>query len=488
MNSLSKCRVSANWVSRGLAIAATTVVVAALAVPVVNAAPPDAPTALTGTASNLQVALTWTAPSASPALSDYIVEYSSDNGATWTQSSRTASTTASQTVTGLTNSVSYRFRVSAINADGQSAYSNVASAVPVPTHTKANLPTFSACPTAVITSAGFSDVVSTSVDCIKYYGITLGTTATTYSPLDSVSRWQMALFLTRMASVAGATLGDGSDQGFTDISGESAEIQTAINQIKQLGITVGTTATTYSPADYVTREQMALFISRLLKKATVGPGGNTEFVSGISGAKEIKSNDTDHNFTDLTGDGSILLETLTAIKSLWNLGVAVPTTGTLYEPQKKMNRLMMATFMTNALHHTNARPAGLVLQADTYRSAGTPTISMSVTHRTSGFAPIVGTTVDTFYFLHSVDTTINRFSTTGTCDDVYPSAVGSLVCKVESGDPVTDANGNLALFTEVMSANSTKDFWAWTAAANSIYDNDIHASDASKITIESVAS
>ena len=132
----------------------------------------------------------------------------------------------------------------------------------------------------------------------------------------------MALFLTRMGSKAGSTLGDGSDQGFTDIGGYSAEIQTAINQLKQLGVTTGTTATTYSPADDVTREQMALFLDRLLKKATLGPGGNEEFVSGTSGAKEIKSLDEDHNFTDLlTGtDSTILMESLAALKSLFNLG------------------------------------------------------------------------------------------------------------------------------------------------------------------------
>ena len=102
---------------------------------------------------------------------------------------------------------------------------------------------YSACPaSASIPSAGFTDTTDSAVDCLAYYGITLGTTATTYEPTASVSRWQMALYITRAHAEAGGTLGTGADQGFTDISGKSAEIQTAINQIKQLGVTVGKTA------------------------------------------------------------------------------------------------------------------------------------------------------------------------------------------------------------------------------------------------------
>ncbi len=63
---------------------------------------------------------------------------------------------------------------------------------------------YSACPAnASIPAAGFTDTTSTDVDCIAYYGITTGTTATTYSPDDSVTRWQLALYLTRAAGPAG---------------------------------------------------------------------------------------------------------------------------------------------------------------------------------------------------------------------------------------------------------------------------------------------
>ena len=82
-----------------------------------------------------------------------------------------------------------------------------------------------ACPTGAASAAGFTDTTATAVDCLAMFGITKGTTATTYSPDDSVPRWAMALYITRAHAPAGGTLGAGADQGFTDISGKSAEIQ-----------------------------------------------------------------------------------------------------------------------------------------------------------------------------------------------------------------------------------------------------------------------
>ena len=64
--------------------------------------------------------------------------------------------------------------------------------------------TFDAC--AGASASGYTDVPAGhanagDIDCIAYYGITKGTSATTYSPLMSVSREHMALFLTRLAGL-----------------------------------------------------------------------------------------------------------------------------------------------------------------------------------------------------------------------------------------------------------------------------------------------
>ena len=491
MASGKECGFPVRQFRRFIALLAVISVVSLIAPAVAQAATPGPPTSVSATVADSQVTLSWTAPAgASPAISDYLVEYSSDGGFVWTNFSRSASTATTATVTSLANTVAYKFRVMAFNSDGFGTWSDVITATPLPNHTANDLAAYSACPTGVAPSAGFSDYTSTDVDCIKYYEITKGTTATTYSPLDPIPRWMMALFLTRMASTAGITLGDGTSQGFSDIGTYSAEIQTAINQLKQMDVTTGTTATTYSPDDNVTREQMALFLDRLLKKATPGPGGNTEYVSGTTGAKEIKSNDEDHNFTDLlTGTGStILMESLAALKSLFNLGVVSSTTGTTFEPQKLLLRKTMATWITNALAHTTARPKGLIFQASTYRTTGTPQISFSITYRDDNFAPIVGAYIDTFRYTHSIDTTVVRWGTTGLCSgSINTTTVGSTKCTVDAGDPATDANGDLEVFWGNLPSTNKVDFWAWTAATGTVYDNDIHATGATKILVETTA-
>ena len=132
--------------------------------------------------------------------------------------------------------------------------------------------TFDAC--MDVPSSGFEDVPSShanagDIDCIAYYGVTKGTgDGTTYSPSMSVTREHMALFLVRLAGLVGIDVPDAGNTGFGDTSDLSAESQAAISQLRQLGITQGTSATTYSPADSVTRGQMALFIARLMNGMT----------------------------------------------------------------------------------------------------------------------------------------------------------------------------------------------------------------------------
>jgi hypothetical protein len=450
---------------------------------VASAAVPSIPTNLTAattSGASGSVTLTWTASSNTP--TDYIIEYSHNAFVTNTYRFIDAiDTTVTETVTGLTNGLTYTFRVKGFNGDGTSAASTTAVAIPVSGHTPNDLPTFDACPASVITATEFTDTTSTDVACIKYYGITQGTTTTTYSPVDLVPRWQMALFLTRMAVPAGVTVPSGTDQGFTDISGKSTEIQTAINQIKQLGISIGKTATTFAPDQNVTREEMALFMERLLKVSTTGPGGNEELVTGYVALKEIKSLDTDHNFTDL-GEAS-LMGMQTAIINLWNLGVTEVATATTFDPAVDMNRLNMAQMMARALDHTNARPAGVNMESTHYTAASTVgVVTISVTNRTSAFLPVADTPVDTFKYQHTTAAGYQAFIADGACANTVVTIISVTKCYIDATDQKTDTDGNFS-FNPTFIAGQVWDYWAWHADVGTTYDNDIHGVGVSKITI-----
>ena len=98
-------------------------------------------------------------------------------------------------------------------------------------------------------------------------GITLGTGPDTYDPSGLVTRRQMAAFLSRLLLLLHPGVEPGGEHPFTDIDLESyAEPHIAL--IYALGITTGTTATTYSPDNVVTREQMAAFLGRVIRALT----------------------------------------------------------------------------------------------------------------------------------------------------------------------------------------------------------------------------
>src|SRR5947209_3940770 len=62
--------------------------------------------------------------------------------------------------------------------------------------------TSTACPSQQVTNPGFADIGSdffrVQIECLADYGVTTGTTATTYSPTQQVSRGQMAEFFFRL--------------------------------------------------------------------------------------------------------------------------------------------------------------------------------------------------------------------------------------------------------------------------------------------------
>ena len=110
---------------------------------------------------------------------------------------------------------------------------------------------------------------------------------------------------------------------FVDVLESSSEAQ-AIACIYALGITTGTTPTTYSPDADVTRAQMASFLARLYKAAT----GTDAPVA-------------DTPFTDVKTTSSAYDD----IGRIYGLGITTGTNPTTYSPATNVNRAQMASFL-----------------------------------------------------------------------------------------------------------------------------------------------
>ena len=330
--------------------------------------------------------------------------------------------------------------------------------------------TFDACGAAP--SSGFEDVPSGhanagDINCIAYYGITKGTSATTYSPAMSVTREHMALFLTRLAGLVGINVADDPDDPeFTDTGDLSTESQTAIAQLADLGITKGTSATTYSPGDDVTRGQMALFIARLMNNMTpqadgaIGLSTTTQYGYTPSDvADNDKKVDIKSAFTDL---GTATKDEYDAITQLYELGVAAGISDTSYAPGADITRASMAGFMAAVLDHSNARPAGLSIQVTPSTGWGDTSLTVVASMRTDSFEAVEDQAIDIF----SSTAGDKALRNDGTCnfatdpDDVLGGDFVEDDCVWDDNDDATDVDGNLIMDGEV-AAGKTRTFYAW---------------------------
>jgi Tol biopolymer transport system component len=194
-------------------------------------------------------------------------------------------------------------------------------------------------------TAGFNDVAPTAffeqgTAWLKFHDITTGTNqaGTLYSPLATVNRVQMALFMWRMM---GEPVPTQSPCGFTDMVGRPAEQVVATCWLKQAGVTTGTNqaGTLYGPNGLVTRGQMAGFLHRLagLPPASAACGFNDEASIPApfrQGACWLKANGiTTNNPYNPSGNVNrgqmaAFLYRLASTEAAWNGTVAPPLTVT----------------------------------------------------------------------------------------------------------------------------------------------------------------
>ena len=116
----------------------------------------------------------------------------------------------------------------------------------------------------------FTDVASGDygaayILCLRALGVSVGTGGGGFGPDQTLTRGQMASFLVRLWRDVLGRACPGGGTPFSDVAGSVHEDNIAC--IYNLGITVGTTTTTYSPQDELTASQISRFLLRTYQKA-----------------------------------------------------------------------------------------------------------------------------------------------------------------------------------------------------------------------------
>ena len=320
-----------------------------------------------------------------------------------------------------------------------------------------DLPLYSACVGSALASAGFRDVPSGSVsedaiNCMVHYGIMLETSPRRFLPRLGVTRQQMALFLIRAAGPAGIEVPRARDQGFRDVAGLPREVRDSINQLADLRITMGATASTFSPDRVVNRRQMAQFLTRFLALTPIGEGG--VHVDAVS--------PDDTQFRDIR---DLPHDPYDAIRLLYELGVTAGTTATTFGPDEPVTRGQMALFISRMLAHTNARPAGITMQTEDIEVTAGDTIDLVISVRDRDHEPVDDAPIDLFFVPEDDD----GFTSTGKCSTNAVLEEGDLRCSIDSGDLTTDADGNLVY---TMIVDEGLEVFAWTGDERDRFDID----------------
>ena len=276
-----------------------------------------------------------------------------------------------------------------------------------------------------------------AINCLAYYGVTIGYGDGTFGPGRDVSRFEMVQFMERSARIAGADPAD----------------------------VVEDFATTGS--DPVNRADMALLIARLLASAT-GNDSRVNVVLESDGTFTVGGTEPDDAFIDSRRSQPIAKDS--AAGALFELGVAQGTGGGNFSPEASVTRGEMAAFITRALAHTTARPKGVSIQQ---YLPGEVTVSV----RNEVFAPVVNAAIDVFS-IASPDAH-RAFRSDGSCSSLVNDESGSRSCVIDVLDPVTGPGGD---FTIGLAATDEQNLtvWAWTGALGDV----IRGGDGRLVSVE----
>ena len=319
--------------------------------------------------------------------------------------------------------------------------------------------TYMACVGAATEDAGFTDMgnsfAADAANCLAHYGISMGTgDGSTFTPQRAVTRLQMARFLARAAGPAGIDTMMAADQDLTDTDDSDA------NTVAALGIMAARSDGSFDPGGLVSRKDMAVHIAAFLSKAIVGPGGvdidelTSDGDEGESGASP---------FTDID---DVSFRAHKAIRDIFELGVTGGTTATTFSPDNPVTRAQMAAFITRALDHTNARPAGITMQAKAAGVVGTDhTVSVSV--RDDNHNPVPDALID---IIRSTSPD-EAWDDDGMCKSAEVVGSGGTACTIDDTDFVTDPDGNSENAVVALDSDpGTNTVWAWTGELGDEFD------------------
>ena len=292
------------------------------------------------------------------------------------------------------------------------------------------------------------------ISCLAYYGVTIGYGDGTFRPNADVSNGEMVLFMERAAAAGGA------------------DAEAVVGDFAETG------------SDPVHRGDMALLIARLLVSATsdespVNVKTNDDGTFAVDG---VAADDWDF-FADSRRLQNRVSDS--AASALYELGVANGTGMGDFSPEASVSRGEMAAFITRALAHTTARPAGVTIQSD-----GPSEVIVSV--RDANFQPLANAAVDVFSA--AADRVGEAFNEDGSCYKPRIAGVGgnAKVCEIDPLDAVTGLSGDYdpgVIAVNVQEGGTT--VWAWTGESGDEVEAgseglaSIHLTEPSPVTADS---
>ena len=266
---------------------------------------------------------------------------------------------------------------------------------------------------AMFPDVGEDNAHAAAINCIAYYGVTVGKSDGTYAPGEHVSAFQMGHFVRAAADLMGA------------------DADAVLGNVML--------------SDTVTRLEMAQLMFGLVNDV------NDDIrISPADGQIQFYDDDTnewvvvDDFFADAKAQVPIADSQI--VGAIYELGITrgtrgdgtlVSTAGSTFEPFAPVTRAQMATFITATLDHSNLRPAGLSVQRNSNRNT-------MVSLRDADFAPIEDARIDVFSALYPDDA---FDADDGECERrfVQDETDSFTLCTIDRDDHLTDDDGNVEL-------------------------------------------